>query len=183
MLTQRDRRLIRFIDDFRCATTSQIKGVFYSDVTLRRCQQRLNKLLEYKELKRFRKHIDSEYIYYSGQQPKEIQHMLWRVDAYMELNSKYKLVEFIPEYNCYGIRADAYFEVWQNGLVTPYFLEIQLSNFFKPEKYEKPYSNGGWTTKWSNFPKIIAITKKNINFKHDILDLKIIKFGENIDIL
>ena len=180
MLTQRDRRIIRFINDFRCATTSQIKSLFYSHVSMRYCQQRLRQLTTYSELKRFRGHIDDEYIYYTRQKPKEIEHMLWRVDSYIQLNKDYNLVEFIPEYNYYGIRADAYFEVWQHGLATGYFLEIQKSHRFDLNKYDTPYQNGHWIEKWNRFPEVIIKSDLKLNLQQSFIQAKIFKLNQKI---
>jgi hypothetical protein len=132
------------------------------------------------ELKRFRGHVDDEYIYYTRQQPKEIQHMLWRVDAYIQLNEDYNLVEFIPEFNYYGIRADAYFEVWQNGFTTGYFLEIQKSHQFNIQKYEKPYQSEEWMIKWNKLPYIIFKTDLKLNYKDNIVTIKVFKINQRI---
>jgi hypothetical protein len=158
LLTSRDRRIIRFINDFRLASASQIHTLFFTSLTQRRCQQRLNILTRQRHLSRWRGHINDEYLYFVGKKPKEVEHMLQRVDAYIQLNDRYQLTEFVPEFSFCGIRADAYFEVWQNGYVIPYFLEVQRSPYFNTEKYMRPYLNDSWADRWSVFPEVIIIS-------------------------
>ena len=166
MITSRDGKIQRFIGDFNVVKTSQLKQLFFSKSSMRRCRQRLSILVnDFQRLKRERLNVCSEYIYYIDKKPKEIEHMLLRVDAYIKLNRDYILSEFDTEYDFDNIRPDAYFEIWQNGITTGYFLEIQLGNYFNQGKYERAYKNGMWIDMWDIFPSVIVVTDHRISFK------------------
>jgi len=166
---QRDRRLLNLIEDFGCASSSQIKALFFPDVSLRRCQQRLKVLTDKGRLKRFRDAVSAEYIYYQGKRPSEVSHMIARVDAYIKLSQLYRLSAFVPEYAVGNVRADAYFEIWRNGNTVPYFLEVQLSNYFRQDKYEKAYNSGVWLEQWDEFPAVVVVSDNNFRYKQSAI--------------
>jgi hypothetical protein len=169
-LKQRDCRLLRFIKDFGVADTQQIKRLFFSDVTMRRCCQRLKLLVGDGRLQRQRDYVSQKYIYFVDKKPKEIQHMLTRVEFYIQLQSQYRLCEFEPEYPVGDLRADAYFEIYRNGYALPYFLEVQISPYFRQEKYDKYYAGGSWLDKWEQFPKVIVVSDNKIRYKPSNVD-------------
>jgi hypothetical protein len=118
-----------------------------------------------------------------GKPPKEIDHMLARVAFYYQAQ-KYPLVEFTPEYQIGDVRADAYMEVWRNGFNFPFFVEVQLSPYFRQEKYERLYTSGVWLDKWPEFPWVIVVIDislrlKEGNVKYNLFPLK----GGDLDIL
>lgn len=107
-----------------------------------------------------------DYLYYIDRKPpKEIEHMLIRVDTFVKLTNDFTLSDFKVEYEFEDLRADAYFEVWQNGFTTGYFLEVQLSNYFRQDKYEKAYQSGKWTDIWTDFPSVLVVTDHNFSLK------------------
>ena len=178
MLTSRDQRIRRFIEAFGCATTKQIKEIFFNDVSLIRCQQRLKILYNGDKIDRDRIAVSLDYLYYI-KKPREIEHMLIRVDAYIELTKLVVLNEFISEYQFNEStkdRADAYFEVWKDGIIIPYFLEVQRSSSFtnNQHKYENFYHSGAWRDKWDNFPAVIVLSDKNIRIKPTMIKYVII---------
>lgn len=175
MLTQRDRRVLRFIDAFGCATTKQIQTLCFP--SLRRCQQRLYTLTMYGKLKRARDYISAEYLYYADKKPKEIEHMRLRVDVYLQLIKDYELCTFQPEYTLGHLRADAYFEIYRNGYVLPFFLEIQRSPNFRQDKYEKVYNSGIWLDLWEEFPPVVVVSDHTIRYKPS--SLKFIHINQN----
>lgn len=99
--------------------------------------------------------------------------MMLRVDAYIKLSKDYTLCEFIPEYTFGDLVADAYFEVWKNGYVYGFFLEIQLSSYFRQEKYEKAYQSGKWTERWSEFPSVVIVTDHKLGFKPSQIEYRL----------
>jgi hypothetical protein len=116
-------------------------------------------------LKRFRDAVSAEYIYYVNKKPSEVSHMLARVNTYIRLSQSYRLSAFVPEYALGGARADAYFEIWRNGYTIPYFLEVQLSNYFRQDKYEKAYNSGVWLEQWDEFPAVVVVSDNNFRYK------------------
>lgn len=169
MLMSRDRRVLRFIDDFGCATTRQLKSIFFADTTLRRCQQRLKMLCSQKHLNRSRDVLGVDYLYYGNKRPREVAHMLARVDYYIKVNDG-NLTAFDPEYKLGNLRADAYYEV----LGTPFFLEIQLSRHFNQNKYELAYQSGLWD---GEFPTVVVVSPHDIKFRESEINFKLFLFS------
>lgn len=174
MLQSRDRKLIRFLDAFGCARTAHIKNLFFPNVSIQRCNQRLKYLYDKDAIDRDRTYASQDYLYFL-KKPREIEHMLQRVEAYTQLSKITVLNEFIPEYALDGLRADAYFETWHNGIITPYFLEVQRSSNFRQNKYEAVYHSGAWSELWDDFPAVIVLSDKSVrikpsNIKYQVVD-------------
>lgn len=163
MLVHRDRRIVRFIEDFGIASTRQLASLFFPSRL--RAQQRLRQLVEFGKLKRCRDYITADYLYYIGKKPREVEHMSGRVDTYIYLQANYQLYSFVPEYAFESFRADAYFEVWRNGIIYPYFLEVQISNYFRQDKYDKVFQSGVWLDRWEDFPPVLVVSDNKIRFK------------------
>jgi hypothetical protein len=164
MVTCRDLRLIKFIEDFSIASTRNIHGLYFADTTLRRCQERLSRLVEQRRLMRDRIYTQ-EYVYFL-KKPSQVEHMLQRVDAFITLKKICILNEFVPEFTYEDLRADAYFETWKEpGIVTPYFLEVQRNEHFDQGKYEAAYGSEKWKEKWRRFPMVIVLTEHKPKIK------------------
>jgi hypothetical protein len=166
-MTARDRRLLRFIDDFGVATTDQIKRYFFPSVSYQRCCQRLTELYRSGQLKRKRNFIQQQYLYYTARLPKQINHHLKRTESYIVLQSGLQLVRFDLEYAMKGLRADAYFEVW-DGDTYGVFLEIQTDKQPNIEKYK------GAFLKWKKQPMTVWVSDNNttLPFPHISTDTK-----------
>jgi DNA-binding Lrp family transcriptional regulator len=161
LITKRDRRVCRFIEDFRIATTKQIYDLCFENLSIRRCQQRLTELVKQKRIKRYRDYVSQDYLYYVGKKPSQVEHDLLRTKVFMELR-KYDLQEFRPEFSYGNLRADGYFELGDD----PWFLEIQLSTGFNQEKYEMLYRRLDWRERWREFPKVLVVSNKKIRIEH-----------------
>jgi hypothetical protein len=174
VIMQRDRRVLRFIEDFGCCDTGRLHKLFFTDVTMRRCQQRLAQLAKNKRIERRRDFIGQNYLYYMTK-PKQIDHMLKRVDVYLALTQMVTLNEFIPEFTLGDLRADAYFEVWKNNRIYPYFLEVQRNTQFDQSKYECYFHSAEWQEKWNRFPTVIILSGYNIKLKPSEIKYTIIE--------
>ena len=166
MLTvqSRDRLLKRLIDDFGCASSRQLATLYFK--SLRRCQDRLAMLCREGYINRTRESINADYVYYTGKTPpKETAHMLMRVEAYIAISRLHRLSRFVPEFEIGDIRADAYFEIWRNGFILPYFLECQRTGRFHQEKYERFYQSGAWVDRWREFPGVVIVSDTRITLK------------------
>lgn len=165
MLTQRDRRILRFIEDMGIANTSQIYRVFFAEKTSKeRCQQRLKELCRQGHLQRDRLNVSSDYLYFL-KKPREIEHHLARTEFFVKANESFVLNDFCPEYAVESLRADAYMELENNGRIFGAFLEVQLSNGFDQGKYEKLYQAGAWRCNWMSFPLIIIATNHRLTIR------------------
>jgi hypothetical protein len=165
MLTSRDRQIQVFVEKFGIATCSAIWKTFFDGRTLRRCQQRLAVLVKAGALQRKPALYATDYIYFLDKYPRQIDHRLSRLNAYMSLKGLYTLSRFVPEYDeIEGFRPDAYFEIWRDGKITPYFLEIQRNSDFDQRKYERAYL-GDWKARWMRFPAVVVLTDQKIKLK------------------
>lgn len=164
MLTPRDRRIIRFIEDFKIATTSQIYELFFG-TSNRRCRQRLKELCNQGHMSRERGCVSMEYIYFIGKKPAQIEHHMTRAQFYITADREFELSDFQPEYTIGKCRADAYFEVKSFGHYFPAFLEVQLSGGFDQQKYETLFNSGLWLERWRTFPLIVVVTNRALSIK------------------
>lgn len=162
MATERDRKIVRFVEDFGVVTTSQVYKLFFDDLAFRNCQLRLSLLTERGKLKRERASINKDYAYFMNTIPSQSEHHYVRAEFYIEASKKLCLVDFIPEYKCGGLRSDAYFEFEYDGLCFGAFLEVQLSSGFDQNKYEKFYASGTWHGLWDGFPPVVVVTNRRI---------------------
>lgn len=165
---------MHFIEDFGIASTRQLASLFFPSRL--RAQQRLKQLVQLGKLKRYRDYIAADYLYYIGKKPREIEHMSARVDTYIYLQANYTLNAFVPEYACDSLRADAYIEIWRNGIIYPYFLEVQISNYFRQDKYEKVFNSGAWLDQWEDFPPVLVVSDNKIRFKPS--NIKFIQYAK-----
>jgi DNA-binding Lrp family transcriptional regulator len=156
--------VLRFIEDFHVATTQHIHELAFSDVTLRRCQQRLTRLVAQKRIKRYRDYVSQDYLYYVGKKPNQVEHDLLRVNVFMKLR-QYDLQEFTPEFAYEKLRSDAYAEILSNDCVSAWFIEIQLSTGFNQEKYEALHRRLDWREEWQEFPSVLIVTNKKIKLE------------------
>jgi len=164
--TTRDRRIMRFIEDFGAANTRQLHTLFFHGVSLRSCQRALARLAAAHALQRCRSYVCEDYLYYVGKAPVQAAHALLRVDAYIGLKAAYRLVDFVPEFTLGRLRADAYFEVWDAGKVTPYFLEVQRSKGFDQSKYDALYASYEWRERWPEFPQVVVLAGRPVRLRH-----------------
>jgi hypothetical protein len=176
-LTSRDNRVLRFIEDFNCATVGQIHRLFFSDVSIRSCQRRLTTLTIRGVIRRERAFVSEGYLYYLCKRPLQVAHNLARVDAYIALAQMFTLYDFIPEYKFGRVKADAYFEIWRNGKIWPVFLEVQRARWFDQAKYDGLYSSREWRERWREFPLVVALVNRPVrlirtNVRFLLLDLE-----------
>lgn len=158
MLTERDRKIIRFIEDFGCADSDMIHRLFFADVSRNRCLSRMKQLADRHCVSRSRESVSANYLYYIGKPPKEIAHKMVRANFYTRMKASYDLKVFFPE-PIYGkIRPDAYMEFSLYGQRYAAFLEVQLSSGDIQAKYEAVYNSGKWQERWTSFPLVIIVT-------------------------
>lgn len=163
----RDLQIIDFIET--CPTNIDvIKELFFGSYTAAR--RRMKILSDYGYVKRKREDISSGYIYYLGNEPKQINHMMKTSQLYMNLmkhatiNDCRTQVEVKGE----GIRPDVYAVFDYQGHTYRTFVEVELSNnpYPKIQAYERIYNKGVLDP----FPIVLYITNKR-NVKSDILPI------------
>ncbi len=174
IVTERDRKVIDFLETFKAATTNTIQELFYP--SLRVTQNRLKLLYDNKLLKRERDHFTSQYIYYV-RKPKQLRHDLLLTDFYREMNKIVEIELFEKEFVIADIRTDGFVAYKHKNKGYIAFIEVQIANTpLDIEKYEKLYRSGQYKKYFPIFPLIYVISDK----KMPETRLKIIRVNEDM---
>lgn len=172
-LTDRDREIIQFLKDTKCADTESLSHIFFNS-SLRACQHRLHKLVEAGYIKAYRENILSQNVFYKSKRPRSCRHALKITQFISEL---YKLdIEIIKSkvpYKIHNIIADALFVIKIGGEVKIIFVEADLSKYFSLSKYENLYYSRAWADIFPVFPSIVVISDKRVdtNDKFNIIKI------------
>ena len=175
IITDRDRKVIEFIEKFNCVSTNTIYELFYP--SLRVTQNRLKLMTDNKIIKRDRSHFTSQYYYYTDAKPKQVYHQILLAELYKELNKIVTIEAFIKEYCIEDIRADALVVYSRNNKNYIAFVEVELSNTPDIQKYERLYKSGRYKSYFNGvFPLIYYVTDKTI----PKTNLEVIKINEEM---
>lgn len=170
----RDRQIVRIIEECKALDTDQIWALFFSDIRYgrRKAQERLLKLYKRGRLRRCRQG-EGPYIYYVDEKPKQLEHLLgvnWaRVWIQIQLKTWERLHSWTYEPKMGRIRPDSLAAVKNvvTGSFRFAFIELDRSNndFDKVPKYCKFFENGEYQGRWwvkftDRFPPIIVVTNR-----------------------
>jgi hypothetical protein len=103
MITKRDRQVINYLQEYKCAHTSTLTR-FYPD--LRTCQRRLKILCDSREIRRARDNINQEYIYFVSK-PKQLRHSVMVTDFLREFSKIVELQKCLIKFELNGVKPDA----------------------------------------------------------------------------
>ncbi|MGJ0846604.1 hypothetical protein ACR77J_07940 [Tissierella praeacuta] len=160
IVTERDKKVINFIEENKIATTDAIAEIFYP--CLRVAQHRLKLMYDNKLIKRDRDYYTSQYYYYL-KKPKQIKHSLLVTEFYKNLNKIADIKMFRSEFIIENIRSDAFVAYEVNNIKKIAFVEVQISNTkLDIEKYEKLFKSGKYKSYFPVFPSILAITDRKV---------------------
>lgn len=174
MITKRDKRVLEYLFDYKCARTSTI-AMFYPNIKIAR--NRLKILFDSHEIGRARDSINAEYIYYLNK-PKQLRHAVLLTDFLREFSRIATIETCKTEVSIGNVRSDALIGYTRKGVRNIAFIEVQISNSaLDIQKYEKLYYSKEWEKKkFPQFPVIIAITDKKI----PDTKLKVIRINEDL---
>ena len=179
-VTARDKTIIRFLEDFRFATSTQLAQLFFKQGSLRAAQRRLQLLYNHKHLKRFERAEKgfSEYVYCVTERNKQqAEHYLGITEMYKNLSLLPGKVNFIPHYLGTFAAKGKRWRFIADALVTYYrpspvgggrlfFLEFERRDYGrtypKLKHYEAYYASRAWEGEdWSRggrvFPAIVIV--------------------------
>lgn len=176
MLTERDNKVLDFVEEFKAVKTSTIQELFYPSLQV--AQRRLRDIIKNSDLKRERYTIDSEYVYYFKKSTQQ-RHDLILTDFYRELHKRSDIIRFDKEFTkIQRIRPDAFVVYKHQGKNYIAFIEIEISNKgLDTEKYKRMYLEKSYKNILPNFPQIIAVTNRNFQKQ----EFKIHKLSTNLD--
>ena len=170
-LTQRDNQIIQFLKEVSVADTKTLSVLFFNN-GLRRCQQRLKLLCEYKYIKSFREDVHSQYVYYVGRKTKNWKHKIVFSQLLAALQLKgVSILKYKTPMKINDVIADGFIAVNVNGVNKIYFVEVDITKYFDLNKYMYLYFSDAWKQYFPVFPSILAISDKRID-TNDTLDIK-----------
>lgn len=174
IVTERDKKVLNFIEKFNVATTDTIQELFYPSIRV--AQHRLKLMYDNKLLKRERDHFTAQYIYYI-RKPKQLRHDLLLTDFYREMNRLTDIELFEKEFTIDNVRPDGLIAYRYKGKSYIACIEVQIANIaLDVEKYEKLFKSGKYKKYFPVFPLVYAITNKKIPYT----ELKIIRVNEDM---
>lgn len=177
VITDRDKKIKEFLEEVGVADTQTISILFFNK-SLRATQKRLKALVDIRYIKSFRPSIIEQNIYYTKYKPKNYPHKI----VFSKLLAKLKLEEIeLLKYKCPykigDIIADGLIVIRKKDQVGIYFVEVERTKKLNIKKYEDLYYLRAYKDKFPIMPSILCITDKNINTKHEILNIKSCKWN------
>lgn len=139
--TQRDKQILRFMEQYGAMTTKQVSNIFYpNNKTVESCRKRLNQLVAsgILESSHIEKKKEKQYYLKDGGKPKSL-HDIYVLNAYTSLiNAKCKILEFKIEPHLMDnqVIPDAYIKFKHNGKIYNLFIEVDYSHFTAQSKIE-----------------------------------------------
>lgn len=164
MITDRDYKVIDFLNDYKIATTSTLEHFFYP--SKRVAQRRLKALVDEKYIKKSRDSINQDYYYYL-KKPKQLKHSLLITEFYREFSKCYKIEHFQVQKKIDNLIPDATIGYIDSNINKVVFLEVEISN--NGFNYQK-YKQFNYKKYFNVMPNVFIITRqqikqdKNINF-------------------
>lgn len=165
IVTERDKKILELIEELKVVDVFTIDTILFSNTkTNRMCQKRLTNLAEFNRVKRWRQNQISQYIYYQGRRPGNIEHALLVSHFVAHLYSlgaevkKIKREWLISE----GIRIDLFVAYKLNNKNYIAIVEAENTKSFqkKYEKLEEYYLSGAYKERFPTMPRIICVSDR-----------------------
>lgn len=189
MLTDRDRQVLRHIEDHKAITIKQAQKLFFKNYESAR--RRLKQLENMGLLHSYENKISDEKVYYS--EKKISSHDLLVLDFYAELvfqGAAIRQFRKQPKFLNDLIRGDAFIEFLYENNLYYIILEVDLTHFTSSSKmqlYEKLYKEGTLQKECRGvFPSVVIMKNHSDirylsnNFEVIYLDFKLFDFNSKI---
>lgn len=177
MLTERDRRLYKWIEDYKAITVNQATELFYEG-QYESCRRRLKQLEDRGELKSYKSKLLNQKVYY--QDRKVSDHDLLVLDFAREitkLGGTIRRFRTQPQYAKRLIRPDAYLEFEYKKDVYFTLIEVDYTHYTNHKKismYEYLYHQQELQKEcYGTFP-ILIIARPQIDIKYKSNNFEII---------
>lgn len=169
IITDRDRRIINYIEKVKYATTKNIAELFFNNGSKNYyilAINRLKKLVSYGKIKSkpasINKHGRPMTIYFlDGDISKNnFKHALAlaNLSAELEKNDVNILSIEVEKYLGKKVRTDAVYKVRYNGKNRLFIVEFDITKAFTITKYEYLYKSEEWKDYFKKFPRIVSIS-------------------------
>lgn len=188
IITDRDRKIIHYLDRFKYATTKNLADLFFIEsgknyyiIALKR----LKKLVANNKIKCIT--VNNNKIgrpmtvyYLESINKSNARHALAIAEFTAALiKNNVDIVELsVEQYFTKKIRVDAVYKVIYNNKKRLFIVEFDITKKFNVTKYEYFKKSGEWKDYFKVFPRIVSVTNNKIS-KSDIVN--IININENLD--
>lgn len=177
ILTDRDKKIMEFVQGCPADSDTICKLFFQGKRT---CNERLRKLADYGYLKRFRKNVTENYVYYIKRKPIQIEHCNYVSKAYAWIKEQgYQVEKFKREVLMENIRMDMLCQIHDTVERGYLIVEVELSNNNinkKIMKYEDFYLCRMYKKYFDTMPKILYVSKRKV--KSDIIEVINVKLKD-----
>lgn len=174
VLQDRDNKIIEFLRDFKCATTSTISDLFFNG-SIRPTQRRMKFLTEHGYIRAYQENVITEKIYYIKRKPIQLKHSLILSSLIAELKKHdVEILKYKVSYKLDHVIADCFLAIRYNNKNYIYFIEIENTKKFDLKKYEDLYFSRSWKNVFPLFPNILVVSNRVVN-KNNKLSITNIK--------
>lgn len=181
VLTDRDNKIISFLQLYKCATTSSIAKIFFNS-SKRPCSRRLKYLREHGFINSSQEFVSLEQIHYVNKKPSQLRHSTILTNLIAKLHEQnIEILKDKVEFKVGNLRSDALIVLRKNNKIYTYFIEVCNTKKFDNKKYIDLYKSNEWKKIFPVFPNIIVISDKSVDktnlntlvFKLDLSDFNI----------
>ncbi|NHL28870.1 hypothetical protein FDF02_13170 [Clostridium botulinum] len=166
MLTERDRKVLKWIEDYKSISVPQATELFFNGI-YESCRRRLKQLEDMELLKSYISQFSREKVYYQEKKLKDHELLVYDfLKVIKKEGAEIKTIKIQPQYLKGLIRPDAYIEfICENNL---YFiiLEVDYTHYtsnIKMQLYGKLYREGTLQKQcYGTFP-IVIISRPTLN--------------------
>lgn len=163
VLTDRDNKIIKFLDDYKLATTSTISTIFFNG-SIRPTTRRLKLLREHGFIKSYQEFVSLEQVHYTIRKPCQIKHTVIMTNFIAKLyENNIEILKLRKEFKIGTIRSDLLLVCKINKKTYIYFIEVCNTKAFDDKKYIKLKESNLWKEFFPVFPYIITISDKEVN--------------------
>lgn len=177
MLTERDRKLYRWLENYKAITVNQCCTMFY-DGNYEVCRRRLKQLAERKELKSYKSSLLNQKVYYQNKKISDHDLLVYEfIKEITKLDGTLRTLKNQPRY-CKGlIRPDAYIEFAYKKNVYFILLEVDYTHYTdykKLQMYEYLYHQKELQKEcYGTFP-ILIIARPTVDIKYHSNNFEIV---------
>ena len=174
VLTERDKKIIEFIKDFKCATTSTISDIYFP--SLRTAQRRLKYLCEHGHIKSYQESITLEKIHYIGKRPTQLKHSLILSSFIAQIKkANIEILKYKVQFRLSNTIPDCLLVLRYNNKNYIYLVECENTKTFNVSKYEDLYYSRAYKEILPTFPSIVVISNRTVkkSNKFNVIDIKL----------
>ena len=163
VITERDKQIIDFLSEYKCATTSTLAIIFFNG-SKRPTTRRLKLLREHGLINSAQEFVCLEQIHYINKKPKQIKHTIIETNFISKLyENKIEILKLKKEFKIGNVRCDLLLVTKINNNALIYFIEVCNTKPFDTNKYIRLKDSNYWKEYFPVFPSIIVISDKPVN--------------------